>query len=169
MLRHLDKNLSVILDRMKNSTMDKSVSLNSETLLKKSLLPHDFSLSQVNLVIMSDHGMTYGATPWPEAHPRGRPVGVGKVTRLSLSRALQGVRSKVARVVGSGAYAMVWPREGARRERHTLEIVNWLKKKLRGCDVYNREQIPEHLHWVVSSSFPSLSAAGQPAWSLPDF
>ncbi len=114
-------------------------------------------------MIMSDHGMTYGAKPWLEAHPRGHPVGVGKVMRLSLSHVLQGVRSKVARVVGSGAYAMVWPQEGTHRERYTQEIVSWLKKKLRGCEIYTRDQIPEHLHWVVSS-FP-LSVQSSMGWS----
>ena len=111
--------------------------------------------TSVNVVIMSDHGMTYGSDPRRETHPPGFP-GTGTasmgIRKLHLGRALRNAKNKVKRVVGSGAYSMVWP-----KERYTMDVLMELRKNLAGCDVYLRNEIPHHLHWVVSGKKTSFS------------
>ena len=53
-------------------------------------------------------------------------------------------------VVGSGAYSMVFPRD---ETRDTELIADELRRTMRGCDVYTREEIPEEMHWKVDYSF----------------
>ena len=105
-------------------------------------------------MIMSDHGMTYGSDPLRQRHPQSYssvpPSPAKHVKKLALGTALDRVQDKVARVVGSGAYAMVWPSKRPSELRNRQDIVNELRRRLRGCEVYTREEIPEHLHWVVS-------------------
>ena len=65
---------------------------------------------QVNVVILSDHGMTYGSEPIG-GMPRnsmmmhGAPKGLKKA---HLSRALRGLHRSISMVVGSGAYSMIY-------------------------------------------------------------
>ncbi len=90
---------------------------------------------------MSDHGMTYGS----DSRLAG---GAGRVSvkKVHMGRLLRRVSSKVRRVVGSGAYAMVWPRD----ERFAQDIVFELRRHAgQDYQVYTKEELPEHLHWEV--------------------
>ena len=99
----------------------------------------------VNIVLLSDHGMSYGMTPQPRYHPNKFPVGRFTVNEVSVGDALQSMKSMVNMIVGSGAYAMVYPAE----EQFTDQIVAQLRENLERCQVYTKDEIPEHLNWKV--------------------
>ena len=69
---------------------------------------------KVNVVILSDHGTTYGSEPiggMPRTNSMGsQPLHKG-VKKVPLMKALRGLHREIAMVVGSGAYSMVYLKE----------------------------------------------------------
>ena len=122
-LRGLDEDLSYFMDRLRKANMD----------------------DMVNIVLLSDHGMSYGMTPQPRYHPHKFPVTRFTVNEVSVGDALQSMKHMVSMIVGSGAYTMVYPTE----DQYTEQIVNQLREHLERCQVYTKDDIPEHLHWKV--------------------
>ncbi len=102
---------------------------------------------QVNIVLVSDHGMTYGSNPIPAYHPPSFPLSSVDVQKVDLGSALQPVRNDVAMVVGSGAYSMVYTRS----DRYVDSTVDVLKRSVPGIDVYTKDEIPDHLHLKARS------------------
>jgi hypothetical protein len=84
-LRSLDEDMSYFMDRLGKANME----------------------DMVNIVLLSDHGMSYGMTPQPRYHPHKFPIGRFTVNEVSVGDALQSMKSMVNMIVGSGAYAMV--------------------------------------------------------------
>ena len=122
-LRGLDEDLSYFMDRLRKANME----------------------DMVNIVLLSDHGMSYGMTPQPRYHPHKFPINRFTVHEVSVGDALQAMKSSVSMIVGSGAYAMVYPTD----EQYTEQIVTQLRENLERCQVYTKDEIPEHLQWKV--------------------
>ena len=103
-------------------------------------------------MFLTDHGMSYGMSPQPRYHPHKFPVGRFTVNEVSVGDALQSMKSMVSMIVGSGAYAMVYPSD----EQYTDQIVSQLRETLERCQVFTKDEIPDHLHWkvtIVNASF----------------
>ena len=95
---------------------------------------------------MSDHGLTYGSNPIYSQHPPNFRLEAVNVKKIHLGQVLKRVRRKVKMVVGSGAYAAVYPM----RAHDTTAIVETLRNNERTeVDVYTRDEIPEELHYRV--------------------
>ena len=93
---------------------------------------HEVSMTDfVNVVIVSDHGMTYGSQPQASSHPPHFPVEEYDIKKIQLGTALEQVRDKVQMVVGSGAYSMVYPQN----ELDTVNIANSLRRSMAGSNV----------------------------------
>lgn len=114
-------------------------------------------LDRVNIVLLSDHGMTYGSSPLLGQHPPNFPFDRFDVNKVSLGSAVEPVKRHVKMVVGGGAYAMIYPK----RPRATDKIVRALKANMPGVDIYKKEDIPEHLHWKQSQYAPPILAVAQ--------
>ena len=113
----------------------------------------------VNFIIMSDHGMSYGANPTPNHHPFPNfPLNDYKVRTISMEAAIRPVGRDVRMVVGEGAYAMVYPKH----PRHTNRILDALHTALKGVEIYTKEEIPEHLHWKDSKYCPPILVLAHP-------
>ena len=85
-LRQLDAMINYTVSRLAETRMDK----------------------HVNFIIMSDHGMSYGANPTPNHHPFPNfPLNDYKVRTISMEAAIRPVGRDVRMVIGEGAYAMV--------------------------------------------------------------
>ncbi len=138
-LRDLDRAIEELLKNLADTSMDE----------------------HVNVIIMGDHGMTYGAPPMREYHPRGFRL-PRRVQRVSLAQALRQVPDYLRMIVGSGAYAMVYPSQ----ERHRLNLVETLKRNLAAygdnIKVYTAEQIPEELHWKNNVTTPPILVMARP-------
>ena len=132
----LDSHIKTFLGRLKQANMDRNV----------------------NIIIVSDHGMTYGSQPMMAQHPLNFPIDAYDIKKVSMGNALDMVRSKVKMVVGSGAYSMVYPRH----KGFTDDIVNHLKRSMRGVDVYRKDEIPEHLHWKNDPNIPPILVLARP-------
>ena len=68
----------------------------------------------MNVVILSDHGMTYGSEPiggMPRRNSMSQPPQHKGVKKVSLMKALRGLHRDIHSVVGSGAYSMVYLKE----------------------------------------------------------
>ena len=85
----------------------------------------------INIVIVSDHGMTYGSQPVPAHHPKNFPLDDYDIKKIPLGPALERVMDKVNMVVGSGAYSMVYPKH----PRDTIQIAGNLARSLARSDV----------------------------------
>ena len=62
----------------------------------------------MNIVIMSDHGMTYGSNPNPVTHPSAFDTNSVRIRHVRPRDLLKHVKGLVRRVVGYGAYSQVW-------------------------------------------------------------
>ena len=106
----------------------------------------------VNIIIMSDHGMTYGSNPILNQHPVNfrQTMNAIHVKKVHLGRELKEVHRKIKMVVGSGAYSMIYPR----RPADTRMIIEKLRTRFRSSNpdikVFSNEEIPEELHWQVN-------------------
>lgn len=133
-LRRLDIHIKTFLTRLREANME----------------PY------VNVVIISDHGMTYGSQPIPGNHPNNFPFNDYNIKQVQLGPALDRVRNKVKMVVGSGAYSMVYPK----KDIDAMEVAGALKTSMSryngDVQVYMKEDIPEHLHWKSDSNTPPI-------------
>lgn len=126
-----------LLTRMKQSRMDKLV----------------------NFIIMSDHGMTYGANPGVAQHPFANfPFEKYSVRQVSMEAALRPVGRQVRYVIGEGAYAMVYPRS----PKMIDNVLEALHMSLKGVDIYTADEIPDHLHWKQSKYCPPILVLARP-------
>lgn len=136
-LRKLDSMIDSLLTRMKQSRMDKLV----------------------NFIIMSDHGMTYGANPGVTQHPFANfPFEKYSVRQVSMEAALRPVGRQVRYVIGEGAYAMVYPRS----PKMIDNVLEALHMSLKGVDIYTGDEIPDHLHWKQSKYCPPILVLAHP-------
>ena len=136
-LRQLDAMINYTVGRMKETGMDK----------------------MVNFIIMSDHGMSYGANPTLPHHPFPNfPMNEHKVRTISMEAAIRPVGQHVRMVVGEGAYAMVYPKS----PRSTDRVLDALHIALKGVDIYTKDEIPEHLHWKDSKYCPPILVLAHP-------
>lgn len=117
-------------------------------------------LTQVNVVIMSDHGMTYGSNPIPIHHPPSFPFNTIEVRQIQMSYILKSVQRIVKMTVGSGAYMQIYPKQ----ERFIPEIIEALRAELdgKGVDIFTRDEIPDHLHWRDNVNTPPILILARP-------
>lgn len=136
-LKELDAMIQDCLERMAQTRMDELV----------------------NFIILSDHGMTYGANPSIQQHNIPNfPYEKHTVRYVSMEAALRPVGRHVRMVIGDGAYAMVYPKS----LKMTGKIVEALRMTLKGVEIYERDQIPEHLHWKQSKYCPPILVLASP-------
>jgi len=100
----------------------------------------------VNVVVMSDHGMTY------HGDEVGRKVEIRKV-KLS-DHLIQGTYRWI---VGSGSHAGVYPRN----KKLWADLVTRLQG-IEGVRVYNRTEIPEDLHYKNNKNSPPILVMAEP-------
>lgn len=137
-LRALDKSIQNFLVRLREVRMDQIV----------------------NVVIMSDHGMTYGSNPIPIHHPPSFPFNTIEVRQIQMSYILKSVQRIVKMTVGSGAYMQIYPKQ----ERFIPEIIEALRAELdgKGVDIFTRDEIPDHLHWRDNVNTPPILILARP-------
>ena len=115
-----------------------------------------------NVIILSDHGMTYGADPMRQHHPINfKAENHAAIREYSLAQALKPVERQVRMVIGEGAYAMVYPKDPSM----TLTVLDALDMSLRGYDgvrAYAKNEIPDHLHWKDSKYCPPILVLARP-------
>jgi len=99
----------------------------------------------VNIVILSDHGMTYG-------HHSPDDVEIRKV---KLSNHLKSGTYRW--IVGSGSHAGIYPKDKKLRKL----IVDRLKD-VEGITAYERHDIPEELHYKHNKNAPPILVLAQP-------
>ena len=113
----------------------------------------------VNFIIMSDHGMSYGANPTKNHHPFPNfPLNKYKPRTVSMEAAIRPVGRKVRMVVGEGAYAMVYPVY----PKDTHAVLEALHNTLKGVEIYTKDEIPPHLHWKDSKYCPPILVLAHP-------
>ena len=136
-LRQLDAMINYTLGRLAETHMDE----------------------HVNFIIMSDHGMSYGANPTKNHHPFPNfPFNENKVRTVSMEAAIRPVGRQVRMVVGEGAYAMVFPVS----PEATNRVLRALDLALKGVEIYTEDQIPPHLHWKDSKYCPPILVLAHP-------
>jgi hypothetical protein len=136
-LRLLDSMVETTLDRMNQSKME----------------------DLVNFVLISDHGMSYGSNPMLAQHPFPNfPYDKFTVKKVSMEAALRPVGRHVRMVIGSGAYAMVYPKA----TKVIKLVLDALKVTLKGVDIYLKDEIPDHLHWKQSKYCPPILVLAKP-------
>lgn len=97
----------------------------------------------VNLIVLSDHGMTETSS--------SRIVNVEKLTGLKLNSS------------GSGPVMMIEPSENEREN-----VFSRLKEKENHYRVYKREEMPEYYHFAHNPLIYSIVLIAEPGWSLTD-
>jgi len=139
-LHALDEHVERLLNQLKTTTMD----------------------TMVNVIIMSDHGMTYGKNPALNHHHPNFEFDRHVVHRISLEQSI-GVRQMnrhVRFVIGDGAYAMIYPKLG---RQNINKVVEKLQSSLNGrAQVFKKDDIPEHLHWKDSKYCPPILVLARP-------
>ena len=75
-----------------------------------------------------------------------------------MEAALRPVGRQVRMVIGSGAYAMVYPRSPQMID----SVLDALHMSLKGVEIYTSDSIPEHLHWAHSKYCPPILVLAHP-------
>jgi len=131
---------------LSNQTMRKLRELDQamEQLESRLMVTHmkDF----VNVVVLSDHGMTHGHHT---AHSLFDPESEEVINKVQLSKYLQ--KNEFRWIVGSGSHAGVYPRDPSFRKT-IVEALNAVP----GLRAFKRSDIPEEYHYRRSANSPPV-------------
>ncbi|XP_023340595.1 ectonucleotide pyrophosphatase/phosphodiesterase family member 6 isoform X2 [Eurytemora carolleeae] len=107
----------------------------------------------VNVVILSDHGMSQAAPPRrTDLTESGEEM---EIRKIQLSDTLS--RENVRWVVGSGSHAAVYPRGKEFRQQIIEELSN-----IQGIQVFDHPDIPERFHYKLSKNTPPILVLASP-------
>jgi len=110
----------------------------------------------VNVMILSDHGMSAVSAPPSNAYNQMDPIDEVETEKIQLSKILT-IRNQVKWVVGSGSHVGVYPRE----KKYRADVIKLLEG-VKGIQVYDQNDIPERFHYKRSPNAPPILVVANP-------